>query len=170
MWLQRWKVFTICCMFPGRHSSAGFRRREQGSGRAGEWTMFILERPAQDCAAATATVQAEWSASVMRDTMVGHKQHITYTHIHLLHWGITVHKHCKTICDNSAQWLFVQHHSSGGSVIVILSVSSPPLCIFRPEQVTIARSPAATCPAPSRTTLSLAVCLRRAGSWSKAAE
>lgn len=38
--------------------------------------MFTSARPAQGSAAAMATVQVEWSASVMRDTMVGHKQHI----------------------------------------------------------------------------------------------
>lgn len=67
----------IYCVSPGQHSSVGFRRRGRASGRAGEWTTFILERPAQDSAAATATVQVEWSASVMRDTTVGHKQRIT---------------------------------------------------------------------------------------------
>ena len=40
--------------------------------------MFISARPARACAAATATVQVEWSASVMRDTMVGHKQLIMF--------------------------------------------------------------------------------------------
>lgn len=79
------KPFMICCMFPGLPSSAGFKRRKQESGRAGEWTMFTLERPVRGSAAATATVQVEWSASVMRDTMVGHKQHITFKllNIHL---------------------------------------------------------------------------------------
>ena len=40
--------------------------------------MFILARPARGCAVATATVQVELSASVMRDTMVGHKQLIMF--------------------------------------------------------------------------------------------
>lgn len=40
--------------------------------------MFISVKLARGSAAATATVQVEWSASVMRDTMVGHKQHIMF--------------------------------------------------------------------------------------------
>lgn len=36
--------------------------------------MFILERPVPGSAVAMVTVQVEWSASVMRDTMVGQNQ------------------------------------------------------------------------------------------------
>lgn len=49
-------------------------------------------------------------------------------------------------------------------VIFILPISSLPLFFLSPQQVTTAPSRAVTCPAPSRTTLSPAVCLRRAGS------
>lgn len=76
--LSHYLPFVNCCIFPGLHSSAGFRWTGQESGRAGEWTMFTLGRLAQDSAAAMATVQMEWSASVMRDTMVGHGQHIIF--------------------------------------------------------------------------------------------
>lgn len=77
--VKQCEPFVICRMFPGLLSSAGFKRRGQESGRAGEWTMFTSARPARGSAVATATVQMEWSASVMRDTMVGHKQHIIFT-------------------------------------------------------------------------------------------
>lgn len=87
--------FVICCIFPGLHSSAGFKRRGQENGRAGEWTMFTLGRPAQGSAAATAIVQVEWSASVMRDTMVGHKQHIIFKLLNIL--SILKHLYCSTI-------------------------------------------------------------------------
>ncbi len=40
--------------------------------------MFTSAKPARGSAAATATAQVEWSASVMRDTMVGYKQHIIF--------------------------------------------------------------------------------------------
>lgn len=40
--------------------------------------MFTLARPVRGSAVAMATVQVEWSASVMRDTTVGHKQHIMF--------------------------------------------------------------------------------------------
>lgn len=60
-------------IFPGLPSSAGFKKRGQESGRAGEWTMSTSVKPARGSAAATATVRAERSASVMKDTMVGHK-------------------------------------------------------------------------------------------------
>lgn len=76
--LKQCKPFVICCIFPGPPSSAGFKRTGPESDRAGEWTMFISVKLARGSAAATATAQVEWSASVMRDTMVGHKQHIMF--------------------------------------------------------------------------------------------
>lgn len=41
--------------------------------RAGQSIMFILVKPARGSAADTATVPADRSASVMRDTTVGHR-------------------------------------------------------------------------------------------------
>lgn len=46
-------------IFPELPSSAGFKRMEQESGRAGQWTMFTSARPARGSAVATATVLVE---------------------------------------------------------------------------------------------------------------
>lgn len=66
--------FVMCCPFPGRLSSVGFKKKALESVRAGESTAFTSAKPAQDSAVDTATAQVEWSASVMRDITVGHKQ------------------------------------------------------------------------------------------------
>lgn len=52
----------------------------------------------------------------------------------------------------------------------LLSASSPLFLFLIPKQVMTAPSPVVTFPVPSRTTLSQAVCLRRAGSWSRVVE
>lgn len=54
-------------------SSGGSRRRGVESVRAGLLIMFTLVKPARGSAADTATVPADRCASVMRDTMVGHR-------------------------------------------------------------------------------------------------
>lgn len=92
--------------------------------------MFTLERHAQGCAVAMATVPVEWSASVMRAIMVS----------------------CWETLYFLSSFLFIVFNS-----------------FLTFEQVMIAHSPVVIYPAPSRTTLRLAVCLQRAGSWSKVA-
>lgn len=165
--LKQSKPFVICCIFPEPPSSAGFKRRGQESGRAGEWTMFTLARPARGSAVATATAQVEWSASVMRDTMVGYKQHIIFKLLNTLTSFFlicTVQK--KSVKYSRVCFNFTNNvnPTPNWPAIFILPFSSLPLCFLSPQQVTTAPSPAVTCPAPSRITLSQAVCLRRAGS------
>lgn len=121
--------------------------------------MCTSARPARGSAVAMATVQVEWSASVMRDTMVGHTQHIMFKVLLLIQIFFSIVFSGQRRARSEKQVLFMFSFQPFDPNFYSPIFTTSPLV-----QVMTAPSQTVTFPAPSRTILSPAVCLRRAGS------